>query len=623
MQQFLPSCLIVLACAASSPAEEVTVDAESVVRYVESCRKPNGAFGPKDQEYTDAAWNYPAVATLRLLGREISNAEAIIEHGLGSPAGHAGFGHVEFYHEHGIRAEIGRRTQGKFDRVRVVHRGFKPEYYSSPLGTANDLLYKRPSGVDPRGADAETFYYHDLASLDFLLTGLRLSGREVAEPRPLVDYILRRQAPCGGFVDVRNGEAAASDLEANLRDTLHAVNALFILVSFDIPNSDKIEGFLHSCWTASGAYRPSLRVTIAEQDADVYDTWAALQVFGWISEVPRRHHRDQTIAWLNSLQNADGGFGDRMGWPSRLYSTFYAVESLASLRPKVQQKTIVLTPGTITTKRLPKPEVQTIADGEFGIYQAQFKMPVVTVDELDDLHKRKFNLLALKSDKFEVVKPLLARIREKKLPMDVVLCHEAYPHRLVQTGGVTLNHVGNFTLDPRWTSEQRAVWQAADAAGREYLPWIGYRDRVVKPMAALGSLVYPEQDYEQQYAYSSYGTDRSGERGYNAVLVGFNWPPYDFVRVFPWREKYVDRLVPIADVDAHGDYKKWSNQLDFTRTLFIARGPTYADFQEAAQAGRVVTVIAKVEGVPSGATYYGPQEAVDYVRRHLNEWKWW
>ena len=49
---------------------------------------------------------------------------------------------------------------------------------------------------------------------------------------------------------------------------------------------------------------------------------------------------------------------------------------------------------------------------------------------------------------------------------------------------------------------------------------------------------------------SKLSSDRSGERGYNAVLAGFNWPPYDFVRVFPWRERYVDRLVPIADVDA-------------------------------------------------------------------------
>src|SRR5262249_3011071 len=99
--------------------------------------------------------------------------------------------------------------------------------------------------------------------------------------------------------------------------------------------------------------------------------------------------------------------------------------------------------------------------------------------------------------------------------------------------------------------------------------------------------------------------------------------PRDFVRVFPWRERYVDKLTPIADVDAHGDLKKWSPQLDHTRMLFIARGPTYADFREAAAARRVVCVVADPEGVASGASYYGPPAAVWYVRTQMNQWRWW
>jgi len=185
-----------------------------------------------------------------------------------------------------------------------------------------------------------------------------------------------------------------------------------------------------------------------------------------------------------------------------------------------------------------------------------------------------------------------------------------------------LDHVGNFTLDPRWTATERTVWQAADKAGAERLPWIGYRDKVIRPLARLGSLAYPEQDFDLECACIGYGDDRSGKHGYNAVLAGFNWAPYDFVRVFPWRERYVDRLTPVADVDAHGDLVKWTSSLDYTRTLFIAKGPTYADFQEAAAAGRVVTVIAKAEGVPSGASYYGPAAAVDYVRKRSDQWRW-
>jgi hypothetical protein len=107
------------------------------------------------------------------------------------------------------------------------------------------------------------------------------------------------------------------------------------------------------------------------------------------------------------------------------------------------------------------------------------------------------------------------------------------------------------------------------------------------------------------------------------MLAGFNWEPRDFVRVFPWRERHVDRLTLIADVDAHGDLAKWSPQLDHTRNLFLARGPTYADFLEAAANQRVVCVIATPAGVAGGFTCYGPPAAADYVRQRVGEWRWW
>jgi len=599
--------------AAPPAAEQVVVDAEAVVRYIESCRKPNGAFGPADQEYTDAAWNYAAVSSLYWLGEEIAEPEAIFAHGLGSPAGHAGVGHMQFFHQHVLRGFLKRPIEPKHRQVRVVHQGFKIEYYASPLGTDAGLLFKagNRSGFDAHDVEADTFYYHNLSSLLYLLAGLKFSGREPLEPQPLIDYIRRRQAPNGGFVDERDGNGGAADVSAHVGSTFHAVMALGLL-GVRVPNADRTAAFLHGCRLKDGAYRWNPRASLPANEADVYYVTTALHALTLLGEQPQE--AAATRAWLNSLQNADGGFGDRPGWRSRLYATFYAVNALNCLGNPYDQ---------ITKKTVAPPDKQAIADGEFRIYQAQFKTPVVRPGDLAGLHKRGFNLLALKSDKLEDAERLMKAVREQKLPMDVVLCPEMYPHRLTQLGGAVLSHVGNFTLDPSWSSEQKEIWRLADTAGREYLPWTGYRDRVVKPLAGLGSLAYPEQDYEMEYSLIAYGNDRSGTKGYNAVLCGFNWPPRDFVRVFPWRERYVDRLVPIADVDAHGDLAKWSDQLDATRTLFIARGPTYADFQEAAAVGRVVTVIAEPEGVPSGASYYGPQTAVDYVRRHRTDWQWW
>lgn len=586
--------------------ETVVVNTDSVKQYVQSCRKRNGAFGPHDQEYTDLAWNFPAVKSLHTLGTadEDVDVETIFEHGLGGPAGHGGASHREFYQYHSLKAMTQPQAR-QLKKVNVYHQGFVRNYYMSPFGKDGDLLFKTGRSAFGTEADlnCETFYYYNLSSLDYLVYGLQSSGRTPREPQPLIDYILRRQT-AAGFND-----GAEFGADAHVAHTLAAVRALNLLGGSVPADAEKIGAFLKSCRDKSGGYRWNPKLTLPGNEPDVYYTMCALEALHWIGVKP--DEPQLTAAWLNSLQNADGGFGDRPGWKSRLESTYYAVTAWHFLdRPE------------ITPKQLPKPIFTPIPPGEFQIYQAQFKVPKLNPDELAGLSKRGLNLLGIKSYDFADVEKLLPTIESQQLPMDVVLCPEMYPHRLTQLGW-PLNHVGNFTLDARWNAEQRDIWKQADAVGVGRPLWTSYRDQVVGPVRKLGGFVWPEQDFELEYAYISYDSARDGKGGYNAVLCGFNWPPKDFVRVFPWHERYTDRLTTIADVDAHGDLKKWSEQMDTVRTLFVAKGPKYADFQEAAAAGRVVTVIAKPEGVASGATYYGPAAAVQYVKDRRAEWQWW
>ena len=205
--------------------------------------------------------------------------------------------------------------------------------------------------------------------------------------------------------------------------------------------------------------------------------------------------------------------------------------------------------------------------------------------------------------------------------MDVVLCPEAYPHRARWQGGVILHHIANPTLDPGWNEAERSVWKSADLAGAKGLNWQDYQDQVLRPLQAQGALIYPEQDFEMEFAYRAYDAGLNNEGGYNAMLAGFNWEPSDFIRVFPWRERYTDKLPLIADVDAHGPLAEWSPQLDRTRNLFLAKGPKYSDFQDAAANGRVVCVITGRNGAETA--YYGSTAAVNYVKARIMEWKWW
>jgi prenyltransferase beta subunit len=593
--------------AADETAERVTVDARSVVAYVESCRKPNGAFGPLDQEYTDAAWNYPAVETLALLGESIDRSDDVLAHGLGFPKGHAGYGHRQFFHEHLLRRRLGKPTVAAHRTVEVRHQGFTPRYYGSPLGTDDKILFQAGGQADPRDVAARTLGYYNLSSLYLLLAGLEASGREPADPNALIHFVRLRQAPGGGFVDLRTENGTPRDEDAHVAHTFCALASLKLLRGSPLRTA-ACTRFVQACRLPSGGHGWNPAADLPGNVADVYYTWAALRSLKLLGEVPKKP--EQTLAWLNTLQNADGGFGDQPGWRSRLYSTYYAVDALAQLGTDAR--------SGITSKQVRRPRLEPIADGEFRIYQALFKVPVVAESDLEGLHQRGFNLLGLKSDKFDDATRLPPTLGERKLPLDIILCPEAYPHRLLGLGGVELNHVGNFTLDPRWTAAEQAAWRTADEAGQKNLPWSEYRRTVLEPLRRNRVLSYPEQDFEQEHAYIAYG-----DGGYNAVLVGFNWAPRDFVRVFPWRERYVGRLTPIADADSHGDLAKWSPQLDHTRMLYLAKEPSYAGFLEAAAAGRVVGVVAEPEGVASGATYYGRPAAVEYAKRRVAEWRWW
>lgn len=108
--------------------EFLMVDSDSVAAYLNLCRKPNGGFGPADQEYTDAAWNYPAVHALQLLGTPISRPQLVLSHGLDSPPRHVGYGHWRFFHEHQIPALLKEPLRAEHECVQLTHQGFEPHF---------------------------------------------------------------------------------------------------------------------------------------------------------------------------------------------------------------------------------------------------------------------------------------------------------------------------------------------------------------------------------------------------------------------------------------------------------------------------------------------------------------
>jgi len=586
-----------------------------VAEYIDQCRKANGAFGPMDQTYTDAAWNYPAVKTLELLGENLDHPENILKHGLGSPKGHVGPGHWLFFHQHGIRESLGVVCTPQQPEVTVHFQGEKINYYGSPYGTDGDTFFKAGgSGLDARDAGSQTMGFYNLSSLYYLLEGLQASGRTASNPCRLAAYITARQATNGGFVDLRVQNHPLQGTEAHVAHTFQAMASLQILKQ-PIPRPDACINFLQSCQGPSGGFRWNPSGPSPGNDEDVYYTWAAVSALKLLGSQPL--HTNACIQWIQSLRNPDGGFGDKPGWRSRLYSTYYAVETLANLAQDGDPKKLI--PHQTFSK---KTKAQPLPEG-LQIYQALIKVPMIKKMDLLGLQKRGFDLIGIKSYDFEKAAELQRFAHSMNPPMEVVLCPEAYPHRTRWIGGPLLHHIANVPLNPSWSPKQIQRWHTIDQAGQQQLPWPEYQKQVIQPIRQLHSFVYPEQEFEMEFALSAYDDGLDRPYGYNAILTGFNWSPRDFVRVFPWKERYTDKLIPIADADAHGDLKKWSPQLDHTRMLFLAKSPTWGNFQKAAQNRRVVCVIYNEKDALSPVTFYGPSTVVNHVQSRILSWKWW
>jgi hypothetical protein len=150
--------------------------------------------------------------------------------------------------------------------------------------------------------------------------------------------------------------------------------------------------------------------------------------------------------------------------------------------------------------------------------------------------------------------------------------------------------------------------------------WEVFKEKVIRPMLDIGTLFYPELDYTMVNAYMVYDDGLDGKPGYNAVPAA-HFGNIDWIRHFPYKERWLGKLPMIADGDAHGDIYKWRPNLDSYRNVFIAGGYNYSDYIDASLNNRSVCVIRMPE--TKEVRYYGSTEAVEYLKIHFDEWVWW
>ncbi|WP_155600413.1 hypothetical protein [Zobellia amurskyensis] len=242
----------------------------------------------------------------------------------------------------------------------------------------------------------------------------------------------------------------------------------------------------------------------------------------------------------------------------------------------------------------------------------------------------KLNLVGVKSKTKDIdldkgISPLVAYNRKyvesKRYRLEVVELPENYTHKLIWPNGQLADHVSNFLIPPNLSYSEAQIYRKAFMAGEIGLSWADFKKDVIQPIKNLntGTLFYPELDYTMLNAYKIYDDGLNGGNGYNAV-PGAHFGNIDWVRHFPYKERWEGLLPIVADGDAHGNIIKWHENLLQYRNIYIAESYHFKDYIEASLNGRSVCVIRMPSGV---VRYYGGKESIAYLKKHFEEWKWW
>jgi prenyltransferase beta subunit len=606
---FLGSPVAFCAAAADTKDERqrltAEVDAAAAVNYLLSHERTNGAFGPAGHAHTDLAWNYPAVHALRLLQQPIPRPEECFRNGRGAlykqPGTHNPNSAWDIYQRAQLAVVMDRRGDdglGLRNAWTVRYQDRKAEFY---FQISAAMLKER---VAP---------FCDLPTLAYWAEAITVAGGRIANPGIVREFLLARQLPGGAFVDAYDVTNVVAG-DAHVVATAQAVFALRA-VGGEVPRAPAVIAWIQSCQQPSGGFGWHPTSAAPSNQPDVWYTWAAVRALAQFGAKPA--NPDACLDWLNSLQNPDGGFADRPGWNSRLYSTYYAVHALQALTGDAR--------GAI---RLKQASVwrRVVPEGRYAIFHAYLKTPPGGPEMVEAARRLRLHFLGIKDNSpgTQPVSLSVARsyASEKGYPLEIISCPEQYGHKLTWRGGHPANHVANYLIPPELAPEAQAVLAAADRNGRKGLPWGEYGAQVIVPIVGLGSLFYPEHEYEMKNAYLVYDDGLAGGPGYNAVIGALGHPVWDWVRFFPYRERWQGQLPMVADADAHGDIEKWREPMERQRMLYLAMRHDLAGFLDACRQGRTVCVI---RGGPDKAelAFYGDPAVVEYVKQRPQEWQWW
>jgi hypothetical protein len=555
---------------------------EGICDYLESLRRPDGAYAWADQPRSHLTPSFAAVGCYHLLQREPPNKGTL----------------VEFL-----------RTHHPF-RIKKLERDlrvFEFQQIQGLLWLGQDVAsfreqvrgWTKPS-VYPAAYERHSYPVLQLEAMSVLCRRLvGLSMDEVASA--FAEYFEARQRPDGSF----NNTPAADGGDGHIMNTWWAIQALEALGKSP-EKPEEIIDWVQRCQRPAGGFTWQPEPSFAGVE-DVTYTWAAVRILKHLRASPAR--RRACIDSLQSLRNADGGFSDRSGWPSNPEAIYCALDAIYALDALDS-----LAASPVTSVRN-KEQGKLSVDLKVFTIQIEAHGRGSCVEAVELARSLHIDLWGAKNAPLGWIARAQGIADERKVPVTFFVANEEYGTFVDVPGLGTYSHTSDI-MAPAGADF------GASLAGKDVVSWEEFRRRRLAPLQETGGrLVWQFGENEE---LTRLYLDDSLERGGYAAISTFHFGNPDFANSEPFLKHYWQRIPFVALQDAHGEESWWwFDQLEGFRTLFLATEPTWKGWLTALKNNWAVAV--RHDRVSGGQTWMhgGPPEVLEFVRRRESQWKWW
>jgi hypothetical protein len=414
-----------------------------------------------------------------------------------------------------------------------------------------------------------------------------------------IEYLSVRRRPNGSF----NNTPASDGGDGHVMNTWWGLRVLHLLGRADEKEKETI-AWLHDCQLRNGGFTFQPKPEFGDVECAAY-TWAAVRALKQLNATPK--NRKACLDYLWSLENADGGFGERPGWQSNPLSTYHALDALDALGALTSQSPRKSKIINRKSPPLPNLKVFTIQIEAHGKGS-----PAEAVDLARGL---RIHLWGAKNAKPEWIAEAQRVADRAKVPVKFFVANEEYGTWVNVPGLGTYSHTSDLIAPP-------GVNAGSSLANKGVVSWPEFREKRLVPLQkGGGELIWQFGENEE---LSRIYFDDSLQCGGYAALSTFHFGNPDFTNSQPFLQCYRGQIPFVALQDAHGEEPWWfADMTTGFRTVFLASEPTWEGWLNALKNNWVVAIRHDAASDFKTWMHGGSAEVLEFVRQHERDWKWW